>query len=96
MASGPMASGHTGTEFPVAHCAVCEKDVLCHLDLDEDDQELMRCLDCSTPVDAPAVRWLDIHAIEELGYGFVLPEGGCGRPDCGNGRCGRSSPADEA
>ncbi len=42
---------------------------------------------------APAdVRWLPLAELEAAGYGFVLPEGGCGRPDCGNGRCGRSAP----
>ncbi len=82
------------TEFPIAHCSICDKDVLCYADLDDDERELLRCLDCSTVADGTAVRWLDIHDLEGLGYGFVLPEGGCGRPDCGNGRCGRAAPDD--
>ena len=34
--------------------------------------------------------WYRLFKEESAGYGFVLPEGGCGRSDCGNGRCGRS------
>jgi hypothetical protein len=78
------------TEFPVAACTACRKDVLCWRDLEGDDVEVVRCLDCNGPVDAVALRWLDLHAIEDLGYGYVLPDAGCGRPDCGRGRCGRT------
>jgi hypothetical protein len=91
----PMASEHLGTDFPVARCTACDKDVLCYVDLDEADCEIFRCLDCSTAADATRVRWLDLPDIEEIGYGFVLPPAGCGRPDCGNGRCGRSAAEDE-
>lgn len=87
-----MASGAATTEFPVAHCNVCDKDVLCYYEVDESDRELVRCLGCSTPADPPSVRWLDLHDIEALGYGFVMPEGGCGLPGCGRGRCGRAEP----
>ncbi len=90
-----VASEHAPTEFPVAHCALCDKDVLCYTDIDEHDRELMRCLDCSTLAEPAALRWLDLHGIEDLGYGYVLPEGGCGRPGCGNGRCGRAAPEGE-
>ena len=85
----------SATEFPVARCATCDSDVLCHVDLDEDGAEVLRCVECSAAVDAATLRWLDLSALEPLGYGFVLPEGGCGRPDCGNGRCGRAAPEDE-
>ena len=85
-----MASAATPTEFPIVRCAVCGAEKLGWLDLDEHDEEITRCLECSTVADAAAIRFGDLHAIEELGFGFVLPEGGCGRPDCGKGRCGRS------
>ena len=84
-----MASEHDRTEFPITSCAVCGRDVLCYLDLDGDEREIVRCLECSTI--ATSVRFADLHAIEALGYGYVLPEAGCGRPDCGRGRCGRSA-----
>jgi hypothetical protein len=85
-----MASAPARTEFPIVYCTVCDADVLGYLDLDEHDREVTRCLACATAADAAAIRFGDLHAIEELGYGFVLPEAGCGRPDCGRGRCGRS------
>jgi hypothetical protein len=84
-----MTSAADPTEFPIVHCAGCERDVLGYLDLDEQGRELTRCLECATVADAAAIRWGDLHAIEAIGYGFVLPEAGCGRPDCGQGRCGR-------
>ena len=91
----PMAPEHPPADFPVACCSKCGKDVLCYLDLDEADREIFRCLECSTEATATAVRWLDLHGVEELGYGFVLPAAGCGRPDCGNGHCARSAPENE-
>ena len=78
------------TEFPIVRCATCAREVLGYLDLDEQDHAVTRCLECATVADAAAVRFGDLAAIEAIGYGFVLPEGGCGRPDCGQGRCGRS------
>jgi hypothetical protein len=85
-----MASAGDPSEFPIVHCPVCGKDVLGYVDLDAAADEVTRCLECATVADASAVRFGDLHAIEDIGYGFVLPEGGCGRPDCGRGRCGRS------
>jgi hypothetical protein len=85
-----MASAADATEFPIVSCAVCGRDVLGYLDLDERDEEILRCLECATVPAAAAIRWGDLHAIEAIGYGYVLPEAGCGRPDCGQGRCGRS------
>jgi hypothetical protein len=82
--------GLDAAEFPVAPCAACAKDVLCWRDLDAADREILRCLDCDQPIDAASVRWLDLHAIEGLGYGYVVPAADCGRPNCGRGRCGRS------
>jgi hypothetical protein len=90
-----MAAEHMATDFPVTHCRACDREVPCYLDLDAADQEIARCLECSTPADPTAVRWLDLADLEALGYGFVLPPAGCGRPDCGNGRCGRAAPDDE-
>jgi hypothetical protein len=80
------------TEFPIVRCGPCAREVLGYLDLDEHDREVTRCLECATVADPAAVRFGDLAAIEAIGYGFVLPEGGCGRPDCGQGRCGRSTP----
>jgi hypothetical protein len=80
------------SEFPVTSCATCGRDVLCYVDLDADDREIARCLECATIVAPADVRWMPMTELEAAGYGLVLPEGGCGRPDCGNGRCGRAAP----
>ena len=85
-----MTSAVDATEFPIVACAVCAREVLGYLDLDEDEREITRCLVCASVASAGAIRFGDLHAIEAIGYGYVLPEAGCGRPDCGKGRCGRS------
>lgn len=85
-----MASAVPATEFPIVRCEVCAAEVLGHLDLDEHDATIVRCVVCATIAPSAAVRFGDVHALEAIGYGFVLPEAGCGRPDCGRGRCGRS------
>ncbi len=82
--------------FPVMRCAICERDVLCHVDVDDRDREIIRCVECAALAEPAAVRWVALGDLEQIGYGFVLPEGGCGRPDCGGGRCGRSAPGDES
>ncbi len=81
--------------FPVARCATCDREALCHVDLDEDDRQIVRCVECATIPEPATVRWVTLSDLESVGYGLVLPEGGCGRPDCGGGRCGRSAPDDE-
>jgi len=85
-----MASAVAPAEFPIVRCATCARDVLGYRDLDEQDHEITRCLECATVAEPAAIRFGDLPAIEAIGYGFVLPEAGCGRPDCGKGRCGRS------
>ena len=50
----------------------------------------LRCVECAAVAAPAALRWVTLAELEEVGYGFVLPEGGCGRPDCGGGRCGLS------
>lgn len=79
-------------EFPIVRCATCARDVLGYLDLDEHERDVTRCHVCATVALPDAVRFGDLAALEAIGYGFVLPEAGCGRPDCGQGRCGRSEP----
>ena len=82
--------------FPVTRCTTCARDVLCHVELDADEREVTHCIECAAIVAPHAVRWVALGDLEEIGYGYVLPEGGCGRPDCGGGRCGRSGPGDES
>jgi hypothetical protein len=77
-----MASAVDPSEFPIVRCTVCAAEVLGWLDLDADDRTIVRCLVCSTVAADAAVRFGDLHAIEAIGFGYVLPDAGCGRPDC--------------
>jgi hypothetical protein len=73
--------------FPVSCCARCGRDVLTHVDFD-DDVARRRCVHCDAEIDPAEVRWVDEGALEPLGYGFHADdEGGCGRPGCGRGSC---------
>jgi hypothetical protein len=75
--------------FPIARCAPCGRDVLTHVDL-EGGEERRRCIHCDAELDPTEVRWVDTEALEGAGYALEAPPGeGCGRPGCGQGRCGR-------
>jgi hypothetical protein len=73
-------------ELPVARCALCARDVLTHVHLDDDGRERRLCLHCDAELDPAEVRWVASDGLAGLGY-EVAPEGGCGRPGCGQGRC---------
>jgi len=87
-----MGPAHAGEDFPVTRCSTCDREVLCYFELGDDDREHLRCVHCGTPPDAMAVRWVDLRGVEALGYGAMPSDGGCGRPDCGTGRCGTRAP----
>jgi hypothetical protein len=77
-------------DFPVSRCARCGRDVLTHVHLDERGSERRRCLHCDGEIDPAEVRWVLLAELEGLGYAMTNDdEGGCGRPGCGQGRCGR-------
>ena len=42
--------------FPVMRCAICERDVLCHVDVDDRDREIIRCVECAALAEPAAVR----------------------------------------
>ncbi len=73
--------------FTVGWCAICDREVLTCADYDAEGDELRRCVHCDQRVSRA------LHAVrgdELTTRGYVVDEpGGCGRPDCGNGRCGR-------
>jgi hypothetical protein len=76
-------------EFPVSHCVPCGRDVLTHVHVDERGAEHRFCLHCDAEIDLAAVRWIGEPALEPLGYRLDGDEPlGCGRPGCGQGRCG--------
>ncbi|HZP40548.1 MAG TPA: hypothetical protein VFD84_03450 [Candidatus Binatia bacterium] len=80
-------------DFPLAHCARCARDVLTHVRLDGEGREGRACVHCDAALDPAEIRWVDAAALDRAGYAVLgEPGGGCGRPGCGQGRCG-SRPA---
>jgi hypothetical protein len=76
------------SEFPIARCAQCARQVLTHVHLGEDGEPRRLCLHCDAEIDPGEVRWVEEAALEPLGYGLHrAEEGGCGRPGCGRGNC---------
>ncbi len=73
-------------DFPVGDCQGCGRVVLAHLWLGDDGAEMHRCVHCDTSL--ADVRWIDEEELRETGYAAFAAEVGCGRPDCGRGRCG--------
>jgi hypothetical protein len=78
-------------DFPVSRCAPCGRDVLTHVRVDPAGAERRHCLHCDAEIDPGEIRWVLEPELERLGYAFQAAEmvGGCGRPGCGQGRCGR-------
>ena len=78
-------------DFPVSRCAVCGRDVLTHVLVGSDGDERRHCLHCDAEIDPTEVRWVLGAELESMGYAFQADDvvGGCGRPGCGQGRCGR-------
>ena len=70
-------------EFPLGWCKLCEREVLTAAGNDEARQ----CVHC----DEPVTKVRHARGLDLAGSGYALhEEQGCGRPDCGGGRCGRS------
>lgn len=75
------------TDFLVGHCAGCEKDVLTHVDLSTDGDEVRRCLHCDDMISAP-LRSVGSDQLEANGYAVIEAKtcgngGGCGAGGCG-------------
>jgi hypothetical protein len=83
------AIAFSAVDFPTGHCSSCERDVLTHTDFDGNGVETRLCVHCDTPLDAEMTKG---SALSAYGYDVIEPSSGCGRPDCGNGRCGSSDP----
>lgn len=75
------------SEFFVAWCPACGKDVVTHTDYDAQETPLRRCVLC----DESALRKLRVASVDELKkLGFAEIVEGCGSGGCGTGGCGRS------
>lgn len=77
------------SEFLIGWCAICNRDVLTYPDPEAADP-LQRCVHCEQRVSR--VRPATGESLPEHGYEMV-EAGGCGRPDCGGGQCGRRGAA---
>lgn len=73
--------------FIVGWCAICNREVLTCADYDPAGEEVRHCVHCDQRV-ARALHAVRGDELTSRGYA-VHEERGCGRPDCGNGRCGR-------
>ena len=80
-------SARTDLEFTLAWCPACERDVLTHAHFDADGPERRLCVHCDGDIENQRV--LPIDDLEAQGYAVIELEG-CGKPDCGGGRCTRS------
>ncbi len=76
-------------DFPVGHCARCDKDVLVGATLDPHGAVRRRCVHCDAELDPALLSWVSESELERVGYVAWLEREHCGRPDCGGGRCGR-------
>jgi hypothetical protein len=70
--------------LPFAWCAPCGRDVL--TGVAGDDGQGRICVHCGAAISG-AVRHVRGTELSESGYA-LYEEAGCGRPDCGRGRCG--------
>jgi len=76
--------------IPVGHCGRCGREVLAVLAAGGAlDEERRACAHCEATLDPAALRWLDEADLDAVGYAAYAEAEGCGRPDCGGGRCGR-------
>ena len=72
--------------FPIAQCAVCDRQVLTYLDFDG-ALDFRRCVHCDGPIGGD-LRWINASELEAEGYQFGAPAPGGG--GCGSG-CGSCS-----
>lgn len=76
----------SAVDLTMVWCDSCGREVLSYLDFGA-TQEALCCVHCDGALGA-GVRVVSSQELEENGYAFA-EEGGCGNPDCGNGRCSR-------
>lgn len=72
------------SEFTVGWCAICDRDVLTYADADA-SEAVQRCVHCEQRVSR--LRNATGEDLPQHGYDLV-ENSGCGRPDCGGGKCG--------
>jgi hypothetical protein len=73
-------------EFPLGWCGHCQREVLTAVG---DESDARHCVHCGEPIGGP-IRHARGMDLADSGYA-LHEEQGCGRPDCGGGRCGSRS-----
>ena len=71
-------------ELPLAWCAPCGRKVLTAVAGENGESRI--CVHCGVEISG-VVRQVRGAELTESGYA-LYEEQGCGRPDCGRGRCG--------
>ena len=84
-------TGRLDGDFPVGHCARCEKEVLAGVVLDPHGDARRCCVHCDAELDPAMLRWVPEVELERVGYAAWREPAGCGSGGCGAGRCGRGA-----
>ena len=83
---GVDAVAESSVDLTLVWCDSCGREVLPYIDYAA-QQESLCCVHCDGALGG-GFRVVTGKELDENGYSFV-EEGGCGNPDCGNGRCSR-------
>ena len=71
--------------FPTGACPGCDRQVLIYRDLNDEGDEITRCLDCGELLEAGSDAWTRSDVVEQ-GYRFSGDEVSEHKGSCGN--CG--------
>lgn len=74
------------SNFPMARCISCQKDVLTCVSLDDAGVEYRACAHCDTPI-AGELSWVSAAELESTGYEIGQRRGKTGGCGCGSGGC---------
>jgi hypothetical protein len=74
-------------QLPLAYCAVCDREVLTYLGLEDEDPRC--CVHCDTPVSEALLRSAAVAELDATGYAEIPPASSCGSGGCGSGGCRR-------
>ncbi|MGA7872514.1 MAG: hypothetical protein WCA22_16630 [Candidatus Binatus sp.] len=67
-----VTSAPRAATFPMADCALCGKQVLTYVALDDDGAERRVCVHCDTAV-GESLKWVSPGELEQAGYYFGPP-----------------------
>jgi hypothetical protein len=79
-------------EFLLGWCAHCAREVLTATTSAGGGTASRACVHCDAAIDGMLSR-IPGDELAARGYGVIEDTSGCGRPDCGGGRCGTRTAA---